>query len=425
MELKRVLGQDNQSAAAIAVNLYGKDALIVSNERVNGRVELIVAVDLNGIDDPLPQDAVKELPGNDAAPRVSVADSGVENFKNILKERFVEQSIQQLPGPVSDTNAEVASDGDELAKAKDLVEMLRLQFAEIREELRDFRNSGGANRGAEAREEHRPIAQALTDANVPHALRTKILEEIRGARDLPKAIASTEAFLMRSIRREKCPPRLGGIHVISGPSGAGKSMMIGRLAALHTKDGVYSADDVAILSFKDRRPGAWNQIQLIGAQTGVETFRAHDEESLKSLLQELGCRKLILIDTPSLGFADHIQAIKSLNSSVHFNLLLPADASVATIRRHLAESPNWYSLMLSKVDESTQPWPMIQALTETKLPISYSAKSALLDGLFTEPSTDILVSLAMRHLPIPREIANIRQKSGISNAKPLIQSLNS
>ncbi len=73
MELKRVLGQDNQSAAAIAVNLYGKDALIVSNERVNGRVELIVAVDLNGIDDPLPQDSVKELPGNDAAPRVSVA----------------------------------------------------------------------------------------------------------------------------------------------------------------------------------------------------------------------------------------------------------------------------------------------------------------------------------------------------------------
>ena len=48
MELKRVLGVDSRTATAEAVKLYGKEALIISNERINGRVEVIVAVDLEG-----------------------------------------------------------------------------------------------------------------------------------------------------------------------------------------------------------------------------------------------------------------------------------------------------------------------------------------------------------------------------------------
>ena len=46
MELKRVLAADTRSAKDKALNLYGADALILSNEKVNGMVEIIVAVDL-------------------------------------------------------------------------------------------------------------------------------------------------------------------------------------------------------------------------------------------------------------------------------------------------------------------------------------------------------------------------------------------
>ena len=47
MELKRILARDSRTATAKAIELYGRDALIVSNERVNGQSEVIVAVDIS------------------------------------------------------------------------------------------------------------------------------------------------------------------------------------------------------------------------------------------------------------------------------------------------------------------------------------------------------------------------------------------
>lgn len=411
MELKRVVGQDNQSAAAKVAELYGKDALIVSNERVNGNVELIIAVDLDEKDSQLQYFSSEKKPGVDAAMRKkSIGDRG-RNFSEIFQERIVEQSIQKSPVSASDGGSESDDEMHESAKAKDLVEMLRIQFAEIREELRSVRNSEGSRSGPKLDDKLQPFLQALRDAGVPGALRTNILNSLSGVHDMPQALASTQTFLMRRVRREKCSQTLNGVHVLIGPSGAGKSTMIGRLAALHANERVYSPEDVAIVSFMDRRPGAWNQIQLIGSQTGVDTFRANDEAQLKGLLEELGGRKLVLIDTTSIGFSDHIRIILSLDSGARLNLLLPADASAATIKRFMAESTNWHSLMISKVDESTQPWPMIQALSESKISISYSAKSPALSGLFAEPSAEILVSLAMRHLAISKDGSNQRQNS--------------
>ena len=46
MELKRILAKDIRRATEKAVALYGQDVLFVSNSRVNGMTEVIVAVDV-------------------------------------------------------------------------------------------------------------------------------------------------------------------------------------------------------------------------------------------------------------------------------------------------------------------------------------------------------------------------------------------
>ena len=46
MELKRILGKDNRQAMEEVVRLYGPDALVVSGHKLNGKFELIVAVDI-------------------------------------------------------------------------------------------------------------------------------------------------------------------------------------------------------------------------------------------------------------------------------------------------------------------------------------------------------------------------------------------
>ncbi len=65
MELKRVLAADSRAAKEKAMRLYGRDALILSNDRVNGQVELIVAVDLVAEDVLYPN---RPIADNESAP---------------------------------------------------------------------------------------------------------------------------------------------------------------------------------------------------------------------------------------------------------------------------------------------------------------------------------------------------------------------
>ncbi|MEY3637839.1 MAG: Signal recognition particle 54 kDa protein [Pseudomonadota bacterium] len=46
MELKRILARDTRSATEKAMALYGPDVLIISNQRVEGQTELIVALEV-------------------------------------------------------------------------------------------------------------------------------------------------------------------------------------------------------------------------------------------------------------------------------------------------------------------------------------------------------------------------------------------
>ena len=46
MELKRIVAQDLRSATQEAVRLYGPNTLVVSSERIKGKMEVIAAVDL-------------------------------------------------------------------------------------------------------------------------------------------------------------------------------------------------------------------------------------------------------------------------------------------------------------------------------------------------------------------------------------------
>ena len=46
MELQRVLAPDSRSAMEKVIQLYGRDALVVSNKKAKNQTEIIVAIDL-------------------------------------------------------------------------------------------------------------------------------------------------------------------------------------------------------------------------------------------------------------------------------------------------------------------------------------------------------------------------------------------
>jgi flagellar biosynthesis GTPase FlhF len=61
MELKRILARDTRSATEQAMALYGKDVLIISNHRVGGQTELVIALEVETVEVEASEDDLLEI----------------------------------------------------------------------------------------------------------------------------------------------------------------------------------------------------------------------------------------------------------------------------------------------------------------------------------------------------------------------------
>jgi flagellar biosynthesis GTPase FlhF len=95
---------------------------------------------------------------------------------------------------------------------------------------------------------------------------------------------------------------------------------------------------------------------------------------LEQLLQELGSRSLILIDTAGVDVKAQIKELNQLLPEAQKHLVLAADASEASINRQLKTAEGeWDSVMLSRLEDGIHPWPIINALLNTDTPVSVAA----------------------------------------------------
>jgi len=190
-----------------------------------------------------------------------------------------------------------------------------------------------------------------------------------------------------------------GVHVLAGPSGAGKSLMVARLAQHASVN--WGSEQVAVISYSDQRAGAWNQAQLLSAQSGVDCFRATNVTTLKLLLEEHGQRKFLIIDTPGVQMAERVSEIVAICKEAQFHVVLPADASQSSLRRVLS-TPHiqWQSLMISKLDEASQPWALIQVLTEGHVGVSGASRGERIGEWSVQMQVEELVTVALANLSL-------------------------
>ena len=400
MELKRILAKDLRRATEKAVALYGQDVLFVSNSRANGMIEVIVAVDVN------PEPWVE-----------ASASGGGERFGEVLHKSFKaldkgataspadERSIKQDTNQHAhndrndehDTDTSNASQHREYIRGREIVDMVRDELSAIRKEFKLAQRVATWQSDSSANAAVRPLIAALAEASIPVSLRTLLVDHINTMTDLDEAKEALRLHLTKSLGENwaKLPQR--GVHAIAGPAGAGKTLMVARLArAAAERKG---AESVAVISFSDQRAGAWSQIQMLCAQSGVDCLRANDPETLKTLLSELGQRRLVLIDTPGVQTAEKLQQIIECCPELSAHLIVPADASMTTVRRYLADMKiNWASLMVSRMDEATQPWALLQMLCEKPVKLSAASHSPLATDGSQVLTANELVGLAIRGL---------------------------
>ncbi len=430
MELKRILAKDLRRATEKAVKLYGEDVLVISNAKVNGQHEVIVAVDLGA------EPAHEDSPWLQANRSADNGDSKL--FQTALRESVREQ--KELSGDIEDdvtydgllrqraqpepshSNADRrAADHRDYIRGREIVDLVRDELAAIRKEFKIAQRVVAWQTESPSHSAVKPLVAALAEASIPVSLRTLLVDHVSTMDDLAQAKQSLHAHLSKSMGEHwaKLPQR--GVHAITGPAGAGKTMMVARLA--RTAAERKGPESVAVISYADQRAGAWSQIQMLCAQAGVDCLRANDPDTLKILLGELGQRHLVLIDTPGVEVFTRIEQIRSCSSDIACHLLLPADAAGTTVRKYLVDAPNpWHSLMASRLDEATQPWALIQVLCDKPVPLSAASHSPLATEGCTVLTANELVTLAIRGLAIdmPLVADELVDDSGIEVADPSV-----
>jgi flagellar biosynthesis GTPase FlhF len=376
MELKRILARDTRSATEKAMAMFGPDVLIISNHRVEGQTELIVALDVAeaSMDEMFETDAEEQSPESNSVTvtakgprqRLSSTPSSVSSpFSDHLHQLLQPASrmAQQAEAePIAHVSTEhLLTQGREQVRSQEIVSLVREELAALRQEFRLSQQTANWQMNQYWPAHIQPLVQAMTEAAVPTALRALLQEGLREQPTLDSALDSIRAQLTHNLERPQEGFPNKGVHVMAGLSGSGKTLMVAKAAqqvALH-----YGTEYVAVVSYHDMRAGAWSQTQMLCAQLGVDCFRAGSPETLKLLLDELSPRRMIVIDTPGVQMSERLAEILQVCPEAGLHAVVPADSSAVTLSRIMLKSKlPWQSLMISKLDEANSPWPLIQFL---------------------------------------------------------------
>ena len=464
MELKRIIARDTRAANQKAVALYGPDVLVISSSKVRGQTELIVAVDVPPIsieaavaETFVPTEKTYAL-SKESSTEESVNSTSGASFGQVMEETMTRQKrpaskgslaegfvtaatlkskakselpkeaaatmevpTEAAPVAVNQVAVQAAQEERDSLRGREIVELVREELASLRKEFKLSQQM--AWQGAGLSRSLHPLRNALQEAAIPAALRALLVDSIQSFEDVEPAIEEIRRQLVHSMQHSSVGVPESGVHVLAGPSGAGKSLMVARLAQ-HASVNL-GAEQVAVISYSDQRAGAWNQTQLLSAQSGVDCFRATNATTLKLLLEEHGQRKFIIIDTPGVQMNERVAEIANMASEAQFHVVVPADASQSSLRRLLSTPQiQWQSLMISKMDEATQPWSLIQVLTEGHVGVSGASRGERLGEWSRQLQMEELVNLALSHLSLgAAEAAHEDMRSTVAMASARISRL--
>ena len=123
-------------------------------------------------------------------------------------------------------------------------------------------------------------------------------------------------------------------------------------------------------------------------------------------MRELASRQLVLIDTPGAQMSERLAEILEVQSDCQLHAVLPVDASTVTLKRVLSDSGlKWQSMMLTKFDESSAPWPLIQFLSngQKNFTLTMGSESDKLSHGVLTLSPEMLVDLAIARCMPPKK----------------------
>ncbi|VDA99359.1 Flagellar biosynthesis protein FlhF [Olavius algarvensis spirochete endosymbiont] len=161
-----------------------------------------------------------------------------------------------------------------------------------------------------------------------------------------------------------------------GPTGVGKTTTIAKLAAVH---GLGDGSDVRIITVDNFRIGARAQIETYGKIMGIPVQIVDNSDELRKQIVLASDSNLILIDTIGKNPRDKekfremrkLLSVCGENTEIHLVLSATTKASDLRIIMEQFRLFNYWSIIITKLDETNHIGNILCALISTTVPISY------------------------------------------------------
>jgi flagellar biosynthesis protein FlhF len=363
MKVEHFFAPDMRQAIRLVRDAQGPDAVILSNRKVEGGVEIISALGYQGgpAEPRRAQAAAGSDRSADAAPRgADVDESGAG------KDAAVESSsggASQRMDWVQDPA--IVSMREEIKQLRGLLENQLAHLAWADRQRRQPLSAGVMRRLTGMEFDASLIeAVALAGADAPdeeHAWELAL-------ENLAATLPVTDHDVLDK----------GGVVALVGSTGVGKTTSVAKLAARYVLR--HGQRHVALLTTDSYRIGAHEQLMTYGRLLGVPVQVAGDHKQLRSALNGLADKRLVLIDTAGMSQRD-------LRLSEQFSTL--ADSGIplrallvlsATAHRSVTEETisafSGVSLdgaILTKVDEAASLGGVLSALVRRSLSLMFVA----------------------------------------------------
>ncbi|KXU81678.1 flagellar biosynthesis protein FlhF [Aeromonas enteropelogenes] len=423
MKIKRFFAKDMRTALAEVKETLGPDAVIMSNKKVTGGVEIVAAVDYQS-QVPGPKDAPVRRHLNDESVNISSAARQMnrpepaqpqgqnEHYADTLAALLARQQKlkpasqtplggQQSAGLTAASSAPktLAEQGQwgaapeparpkprmtaggrssQPAQRDQEMEGMRKEMASIRK-LLEHQISGLMWQEVERREPMRALLiKELKKMGFDDAFADQLAGLIPEDMPIHQAMAQLAEVLTAQLKiSEDEILRQGGAVALLGPTGVGKTTTIAKLAARFAMK--YGAEQVALITTDNYRIGAHEQLQTYGRIMGCPVRQVRDAEELANALYQFRHRRLVLIDTAGVGQRD-VRLTEQLdtlvkNAKVRIRNYLVMSAT--SQRRVMQEAVDHFrriplsGCILTKLDESLNLGEVINVCIQNALPISY------------------------------------------------------
>jgi len=398
MELKRILARDTRAATEKAIALYGADVLIISNHQIHGETELVVAIDLADESAEASSQPMHVQPGQtgrqSAGGKVSF-DSVLTQSQKANFNRAAQNSADaeaEMPSPESNAR--------DYLRSREIVELVREELAGLRKEFRLGQQTLPWRANLNLAPALQPLVEAMNQSQIPQGLLALLLDSLKDLQTPEEALQVLRQEMSQILARQTAnvPTPTEGVHIMAGPSGAGKTLMAARLLNNALSANVSSSlepEDVALISYQDTRVGAWSQTQMLAAKMGIDCFRAPTQDILRVVMEELSGKKFIVIDTPGVQMALRVQEVLAAIPKAQCHAVMPADSSNTSLDRVLLKSNlPIQSLFLSKLDEASPPWSLLDFLSHNSCAVSACSTGDHLQNLMPDFSLQHLLDLA-------------------------------